>query len=245
MSLSWPEFLASAENFVSKSTELHDGWEKVVVHGLIGGTYLRKKGAVLDLTIYPCCIDHTGKSSAIATAKLDEDDELDCNEYGVIDDDANEYQLSAPSDQLCEAEYHIVYSTPFRVPVLYITGRRMDGRLLRSRDILESLPTYKQNTLNSLTTPALTQVEHPILGIPFLMVHPCRTEELMTIVLNSCVRGTQTESSPISDLMDNEKLSTNAPKQNGNYIVTWLALVAPTFGLGVSTKYTMNTMKET
>ncbi|XP_062068446.1 ubiquitin-like-conjugating enzyme ATG10 isoform X1 [Lepus europaeus] len=57
------------------------------------------------------------------------------------------------------------------------------------------------------------QLEHPILGQPFFVLHPCKTNEFMTPVLK------------------------NPQKINRNYITSWLSVVGPVVGLNLPLSY--------
>ncbi|MEE6458710.1 hypothetical protein FKM82_000397 [Ascaphus truei] len=57
--------------------------------------------------------------------------------------------------------------------------------------------------------------EHPILGQPFFILHPCRTNEFMTSVQGTTGR-------------------------KGNYITSWLSTVGPVVGLTLPLSYGKN-----
>ncbi|NP_001391857.1 ubiquitin-like-conjugating enzyme ATG10 isoform 5 [Mus musculus] len=60
-----------------------------------------------------------------------------------------------------------------------------------------------------------TAKEHPILGQPFFVLHPCKTNEFMTAVLKN-----------------SQKINRNV-----NYITSWLSLVGPVVGLNLPLSY--------
>ncbi|XP_069887263.1 ubiquitin-like-conjugating enzyme ATG10 isoform X6 [Dipodomys merriami] len=61
----------------------------------------------------------------------------------------------------------------------------------------------------------LPMEEHPILGQPFFVLHPCKTNEFMTPVLKN-----------------SQKINRNV-----NYITSWLSIVGPVIGLNLPLSY--------
>ncbi|KAI6172426.1 Ubiquitin-like-conjugating enzyme ATG10 [Aphelenchoides besseyi] len=70
----------------------------------------------------------------------------------------------------------ITYNDAYAVPVLWFNFYALDGRILYLDDFSAFLCTDSMSTsiLNGLS-----QNEHPIHGIAFFNVHPCRTSEMM------------------------------------------------------------------
>ncbi|CAH6787507.1 Atg10 [Phodopus roborovskii] len=65
-------------------------------------------------------------------------------------------------------------------------------------------------------------LEHPILGQPFFVLHPCKTNEFMTAVLKN-------------------PQETN---RNVNYITSWLSIVGPVVGLNLPLSYAKATSQD-
>ncbi|KNC82169.1 hypothetical protein SARC_05550 [Sphaeroforma arctica JP610] len=246
MPLSWPDFVADAVCFVERSDKINDGWELIFNHGCEGGRFIKKNtryrvasGSIKKTTSREASDEQSDDTdSELSASELELTDESD---YGIIDDN-DEFAVMPQSakNTWFDMEYHIVYSLSFKVPVLYLTGRKKDGKLLRSDDILGCLPAYQVATFRNLSTPVVTQVEHPLLGVPYLMVHPCRTEDLMQIVLSAKSEFTdRVVSRTRSDIYQASRtcIENNAASSGHNYIVSWLTLVGPIFGLKVATKY--------
>nr|XP_057925452.1 ubiquitin-like-conjugating enzyme ATG10 isoform X4 [Doryrhamphus excisus] len=125
------------------------------------------------------------------------------------------------SSHVLQYEYHILYSCSFMTPVLYFRASSLEGRSLSLEEVWSCVhPNFRLRLQHSpLTT--ITQQEHPLLGQPFFMLHPCRTEELMT---------------PLQEMAKEQ----NRPV---NYILTWLSMVGPLVGLDVPLEY--STLTET
>uniref|UniRef100_A0A3Q4GTC1 Ubiquitin-like-conjugating enzyme ATG10 n=1 Tax=Neolamprologus brichardi TaxID=32507 RepID=A0A3Q4GTC1_NEOBR len=83
--------------------------------------------------------------------------------------------MSEGSSHVLQYEYHILYSCSYsQLPV---------GRSVMLEDVWSSVhPNFRRCLQNSPLT-AITQQEHPLLGQPFFMLHPCRTEEFLRPVL--------------------------------------------------------------
>ncbi|XP_077318578.1 ubiquitin-like-conjugating enzyme ATG10 isoform X2 [Lithobates pipiens] len=114
----------------------------------------------------------------------------------------------AQETEVIHYEYHVLYSISYQVPVLYFRASFLDGRPLTLEEIWNRVHgCYKPRLLHG-PWETITQQEHPILGQPFFMLHPCRTNEFM-----SFVKG--------------------ASNREGNYITTWLSTVGPVVGLSL------------
>ena len=72
-------------------------------------------------------------------------------------------------------EYHIVHSYSYQVPLLYFNATYSNGKPLSLAEIWRLL------TVSSATDKwgVVTQQDHPYLGRPFCLVHPCHTASTM------------------------------------------------------------------
>ncbi|XP_027401489.1 ubiquitin-like-conjugating enzyme ATG10 isoform X3 [Bos indicus x Bos taurus] len=117
--------------------------------------------------------------------------------------------------EVIKYEYHVLYSCSYQVPVLYFRASFLDGRPLALKDIWEGVhECYKMRLLQG-PWDTITQQEHPILGQPFFVLHPCKTSEFMTPVLKN-----------------SQKINRNV-----NYITSWLSMVGPAVGLNLPLSY--------
>ncbi|GAB0206007.1 ubiquitin-like-conjugating enzyme ATG10 [Grus japonensis] len=112
-------------------------------------------------------------------------------------------------------EYHVLYSSSYQVPVLYFRACFLDGRPLTLDEIWRSVHACYQARLLEGPWDTITQQEHPLLGQPFFVLHPCRTYEFMSSVLT----GSQKEN------------------RHTNYIILWLSTVGPVVGLNLPLSY--------
>ncbi|XP_066261528.1 ubiquitin-like-conjugating enzyme ATG10 [Euwallacea similis] len=72
-------------------------------------------------------------------------------------------------------EYHIAFHISYSVPVLGVNVWKADGSLLTMEEVWNL--SYCSNSLNMYET--FTQMDHPVLCQPILMLHPCKTEEII------------------------------------------------------------------
>ncbi|XP_060271968.1 ubiquitin-like-conjugating enzyme ATG10 isoform X3 [Ovis aries] len=117
--------------------------------------------------------------------------------------------------EVIKYEYHVLYSCSYQVPVLYFRASFLDGRPLALKDIWEGVhECYKMRLLQG-PWDTITQQEHPILGQPFFVLHPCKTSEFLIPVLKN-----------------SRKINRNV-----NYITSWLSMVGPAVGLNLPLSY--------
>ncbi|XP_042354001.1 ubiquitin-like-conjugating enzyme ATG10 isoform X2 [Plectropomus leopardus] len=188
---------------LQQSEQLRDGWSWEEVQGSEEG-YLRKtalrsvlvdSSAVWDqegsrseseqVTSCPCGPDEQQeeKQQAVPVPSVDTD-----SLRGDMDDDGEDDGVCPPSEgssQLLQYEYHILHSCSYGTPVLYFRAFTQEGRSLSLEEVWSSVhPNFRLRLQNSpLNT--ITLQEHPLLGQPFFMLHPCRTEEFMRPVLQA------------------------------------------------------------
>ncbi|XP_054452426.1 ubiquitin-like-conjugating enzyme ATG10 [Anoplopoma fimbria] len=219
------------------SDRLRDGWSWEPVQGSEEG-YLRKtslRSVVLDPSPMwdhdgsgpdlepstPCqsCTDQRGRekeeSGLVASVdtdsiSADEDDDDDDD-----DEDDGVCTVSGGSSQLIQYEYHILHSCSYATPVLYFRAFTQEGRSLSLEEVWSSVHPNFRLRLESSPLNTITLQEHPLLGQPFFMLHPCRTEEFMRPVLQAA----QDQHRPV------------------NYVLSWLSVVGPVVGLDVPLKY--------
>uniref|UniRef100_A0A3Q4G4C4 Ubiquitin-like-conjugating enzyme ATG10 n=1 Tax=Neolamprologus brichardi TaxID=32507 RepID=A0A3Q4G4C4_NEOBR len=156
------EFLSCCQLLLQQSEHLRDGWswEAVQVRRPLSLNVDEQPGPVAATRLHPDGITGDGG---------DEDDAV-C-------------VLSEGSRHVLQYEYHILYSCSYSAPVLYFRAFTLEGRSVMLEDVWSSVhPNFRRCLQNSPLT-AITQQEHPLLGQPFFMLHPCRTEEFLRPVL--------------------------------------------------------------
>ncbi|KAM7378694.1 hypothetical protein PAMP_004300 [Pampus punctatissimus] len=230
--------LLDEENFwqcchllLQQSDELRDGWSWEPVQGSEEG-YLRKtalRSAFIDASTK--WDQEESRSDSVPHASWDSGPDQEKEQCtlaapgdaeiikGDIDEDDDEDNgicaASAGSSQVLQFEYHILYSCSYSSPVLYFRAFTLEGRSLSLEEVWSSVhPNFRlQLQYSPLNT--ITQQEHPLLGQPFFMLHPCRTEDFMKPVLQTA----QDQHRPL------------------NYVLTWLSVVGPLVGLDIPLKY--------
>ncbi|XP_034411565.1 ubiquitin-like-conjugating enzyme ATG10 isoform X2 [Cyclopterus lumpus] len=215
---------------LQRSEQLSDGWSWEAVQGSEEG-YLRKT-ALRPVAPSPArdqtgsgsdsgppascqsCPDPQGQekeeeeeSGLGASSDIAEDDEED-EDDGVC-------TVSEGSSQVLQYEYHILHSCSYAAPVLYFRAFTQEGRSLSLEEVWSSVHPNFRLRLQSSPLNTITLQEHPLLGQPFFMLHPCRTEEFMRPVLQAA----QEQHRPV------------------NYVLSWLSVVGPVVGLDVPLKY--------
>lgn len=200
--LEWDEFVRCCKEIEAVSATLDDGWRCVVdKEGEPGFTYLEKRCTLLHKT--------SGQQASWAGDLQDADDE--CEE---ADPDPCCAQVQDRWEEVLQCVYHVVYSASYGVPVMYFNVWRRDGSLLPLSDVWSLMPECLQEQLKPLRWSTVTQQEHPIQGVPYFQLHPCKTAQLME--------------------------QTRPKHQDGkhsNYVVTWLSSVAPVVGLEFPVQY--------
>ncbi|XP_067425063.1 ubiquitin-like-conjugating enzyme ATG10 isoform X2 [Emydura macquarii macquarii] len=129
-------------------------------------------------------------------------------------DDSQVAGICATSEVI-RYEYHVLHSSSYQVPVLYFRACFLDGRPLTLDEIWEGIHECYRARLLQGPWDTITQQEHPLLGQPFFVLHPCRTNEFMAPVLANSRRE----------------------KRNINYITSWLSIVGPVVGLNLPLSY--------
>ncbi|XP_069367428.1 ubiquitin-like-conjugating enzyme ATG10 isoform X2 [Paralichthys olivaceus] len=214
---------------LQQSEQLRDGWSWESVQGSKVG-YLRKTalrsvdinsipvwdqvGSSSDSGSQTFCDQQQQEKSAVVTSC-----DADSIEEDIADDDDDDgggvCTVSEDSSKVLQYEYHILYSCSYSTPVLYFRAFTLEGRSLSLEEVWSSVhPNFRIRLQNS-PLDTITQQEHPLLGQPFFMLHPCKTEEFMKPVLQLA----QDQHRPV------------------NYVLTWLSVVGPLVGLDVPLMY--------
>ncbi|KAG9453569.1 hypothetical protein H6P81_006473 [Aristolochia fimbriata] len=131
------------------------------------------------------------------------------------EDDSFDHDMLVEScdQETCVFDFHIVYSSSYRVPVLYFYAYRSDGQPLGLADIEHSLPPHSLKILQEARWTYMTREEHPHLNRPWFMLHPCGTSDWMKLLFDG-------------NLFANELIV----KQ---YLLSWLSVVGQAIGLKI------------
>ncbi|XP_076671076.1 autophagy-related 10 [Andrena cerasifolii] len=191
--ITWEEFIENAKNFVEMSCKISDGWELRGNQDLPGQAYVARQK----------------KRFISAGSELTHHSMLESNDRN---DDLNfelrldPFEAASVIEKPLVTEHHVLWSMSYSVPVIYFNGWKSDfpGINLVTPEEAQSLVPGGQ-----LKYMELSQAIHPILGTPFLHLHPCASHELLQVTSKS-----------------------------KNKLVSWLSTVAPAaLGLKLQPEY--------
>ncbi|XP_034557965.1 ubiquitin-like-conjugating enzyme ATG10 [Notolabrus celidotus] len=210
---------------LQQSEELNDGWSWESVQGSEEG-YLKKtalRSVIMDSSrvwdldgLNSDSETHSSCQEQEQSAPASIDDAEDVK--GDMEDDEDDDGVcaeSAGSIQALQYEYHVLFSCSYGAPVLYFRACTLEGRSLSMEEVWSSVHPNFRLGLQRSPLNTITLQEHPLLGQPFFMLHPCRTEDFMRPVLQAA----QHQHRPV------------------NYVLTWLSVVGPLVGIEVPLKY--------
>lgn len=116
-----------------------------------------------------------------------------------------QFLSSKVDNDLISIEYHVAFSESYGTPILCMNAWRNNGTTLTMEELWSRFNFTDGEDMYS----TLTQLDHPVLQIPFLTLHPCKTADLL------------------EDMFKSSK----------NVVVSWLSAVGPIVKLDVEMDY--------
>ncbi|XP_030514518.2 ubiquitin-like-conjugating enzyme ATG10 isoform X2 [Rhodamnia argentea] len=119
--------------------------------------------------------NHAGRCTGLEDPNCSGDDE-------PIDDAT---LVQSCRDDFRYYDFHVIYDSSYRVPVLYFRAYSGDGRTLLLSEFEGDLPADSSEALVKSKWTFITQEEHPYLNRPWYKLHPCGTSECMKLLFQS------------------------------------------------------------
>ncbi|XP_070512321.1 ubiquitin-like-conjugating enzyme ATG10 [Cardiocondyla obscurior] len=161
--LTWEEFLDNAERFLATSDEMSDGWELRGDKDIPGQAYLVRR------------VKYFVPSNSIAGEDDDDAEEFDVK----LREDPHEAPTAGEAPFI--TEHHILWSISYGVPVLFFNGWKSDFPGINPVSVDEAQTVHG----SKLNYAELSQAIHPIIGTPFLQLHPCLSQGLLRTMSKS------------------------------------------------------------
>ncbi|XP_025409142.1 ubiquitin-like-conjugating enzyme ATG10 [Sipha flava] len=90
----------------------------------------------------------------------------------------SEFHLEEDSETII-CEYHVLYNPSYSSPDMFFNMWFTNGKLLSIEHIWSRVHSFVKQQVNNDKWNAITQKEHPLSGIPFFRVHPCKNTHIL------------------------------------------------------------------
>ncbi|XP_048511873.1 ubiquitin-like-conjugating enzyme ATG10 isoform X2 [Athalia rosae] len=166
--ITWEKFLEDVEAIVTTSDKIGDGWELVGDKSVPGMAYISRQVKTHVPCDYP--IDEPTNREDV--------DWLENLESGMAKDP---FEAASKAERPLIVLHHVLWSISYSVPVLYFNGWKSGCNPI-SVEVAQKLTKNDQ----VLGYAEMSQAIHPIVGTPFLQLHPCKSQELLQHFSKSC-----------------------------------------------------------
>ncbi|CAG8503140.1 13276_t:CDS:2, partial [Acaulospora colombiana] len=230
------EFEFAAKLFIAQSRKASETevWNWVEHEKFKGFGYLCRRSMVQKLA---------GIRSLGEGISVDEENDV------FEDDDPSVLSTLSSSEEYLTVDYHVIYSTSYKVPVLYFNVYYDDGTPLKIDEIYSNLvqPSRFEDIKPAGFYGGISQQDHPTLLIPFYFLHPCETATLMRTIVGTNANkeldgGSEGKLFNVNEesLVENNNgyairdfdISSQKIALEG-YIRSWLSLIGPVVGVKV------------
>lgn len=113
--------------------------------------------------------------------------------------------------------FDVLFSLSYSVPMMFFKVSHSDGSSLSIQEIWELVKVSSTDLWSTVS-----QMDHPVLQIPFFAFHACQTEKLMETLLSSSSLETNDPNSRLLVGRDKDLKSV----QPHEYLISWLSFMA-------------------
>lgn len=175
----WPQFLYDIRQLCAWSDILHDGWQLQSSASTDGeGSIFARKRTKLWVRLAP---EKYHNQPENLDERFAADDTIDADPFALHADITTDSTDDTNPASLIDYEFHVVFHPAYRVPILCFNGYRSDGTRLTLDHVWQLFRQHNVDSGDATASMAgiLTEMDHPVLFVPFHTLHPCRTDELL------------------------------------------------------------------
>ena len=193
------EFKLYCLQFEQISAALADNWTLVKTEGG-ESVFLKKQDASPQRNLGTIVTPSEGKEEDCTL------DDLSLNVTDLESEDLSELNDKISFHGVVTAEYEIHFSESYGVPVIYARFWDQLGQLLPLERAWKEVTPSEIRSMEKISFGP-----HPISGLPWIQIHPCKTDSILKEILETC------------------------PHQN--YLVAFLSLYGKAVGIELSPEY--------